>query len=262
MSTKKSFFLLKVVIPVLLISSFANADDPVDDSFGDIMNEPTNGSMSLESDNSGIGQSVTIFNEDPKRDLHAMYGWSLGFQSSNESYKSNVDLVDSNNTISSRRVFAESDSFLNMGVVGRYAILPVDRLGSDLNLSFMQSTNNAPTGESVAQVIIKGEVNLAYTWAINKGFKIYALLGGGFQNIQGVLINKTIERAGSGGQAGLGFNFGMINVEAMYSYYRHKISSDQYYSYYLKSSDPSMRVNSKSSYAEASGIVGRATFNF
>ena len=252
MKTKFTSF-CQIFLLCSLFSIAAHADDPVDDSFDALMNEPLAGEISSEGTMGSSGQSLVLLTEDPKREQNAMYGWSIGFQTTSESYLANVDLYDRNRSQNSGPDTVTPLNYTNAGIIGRYAILPVDRFGSDFNVSFMQSTDSALT-------TLKGEINLAYTWGMSREFKIYMLGGLGVERLNGDEINKLITPSGGGAQIGMGLNFAALNFEALYSYYRFDIDKGQYAANHLSSS--SMTFTKKKPYLEASGIVARASFNF
>ena len=246
---------LKIFAFVTLFSGATWAQDQgsTDESFDSLMNEPA----SVQNSQQKGAESLTLLVEDLSREDHSFYGISVGLLGTAQTFDATVVIYNpSDANVASISQKVELSNFQYVGALLRYSILPIDRIGTDLNISYATSMNHASI-EKKSISIIKGELNLGYTLKLNQGIKIYALLGGGVQDVQGSDINLTTERMGYGGQAGLGFNFARVNVETVYSYYRHNLSNT-----FLQSGTTTAAPKANQSFIEAKGLVGRASFNF
>lgn len=218
------------------------------------MSEPAATTQSTEINN---GESLTLVSDEIDREIYAMHGFSFGLIGATQDYNQVIERYNPSTgaDIASARI-PETKGFQNFGVMGRYSILPVDRIGTDINVSYVKSMNHTSIGRE-GMSAIKGELNLAYTFGISRAVKLYVLAGGGVEQLSGTQILSLADAQGYGGQAGFGINFGTINLEAMYSFYRHKISNGL-----IGAGTSTDTVRAEKSFVDFSGIAGRASFNF
>ena len=152
---------------------------------------------------------------------YALNGFSMGLAMSNQNY--NIKASINNNNISTN-LSSKSSDIQNAGVTGRYAILPFDKVGSDINISISSSINHESAGISPI-TSYKGEVNLGYAIRLGVNFPVYILAGLGFELIKGTDIEKILNPGGSMIQIGGGFGLGKrISIEASYAYSEHRLS--------------------------------------
>lgn len=218
MTYKKNFLVKFAFILSVLFSITAGAQNQDQDDLFEKFNEP---------DSFEVAASEAFLVEAPKRTDHALNGFSAGLIYTNQTYVGSYKLKNATlGTTSQERV--KSELFHNVGVLLRYSILPINRVGTDLNFSYSRTVNHVNV--SAAEITtVKGEVNLAYTFDISgkKSLTAYCLLGGGVQSVTGVEVQKAFEPTGYGGQTGVGFGLPLsLNIDFMYSYYIHKTNQN------------------------------------
>ncbi len=264
--SRRNSSILKAVLIFTFICQIGWAQE-VDEDFDALMNEPTNSADSAPTEDSALmedsmlaeegGSSLTLLNDDPKRTDFAMHGFSIGAVMNSLSYDTTIKVYNPSAPAQPRvSSTVEGSAIQSVGVVGRYSILPVDKVGTDINASYLTSINHDAVGLPSISAI-KGELNLAYTFGLKKDVKLYAFAGGGMQYIMGSDINRVMKKFGSGAQAGAGINFQKINIDFLYSYYRNAIADDV-----NSTATATQAYDTGGSYVVTKGIVGRATLNF
>lgn len=196
----------------------------------------------------------------------ALYGLSVGAIFSSASFNEDYDRgnLSQGQVVSTERLRQSTDSVQNMGMMARYAITPYYNLGIDLNISYSKSLNHSSITvnnvNSLEEVTtIKGELNFAYAILVGDT-PMYFLAGLGAQRVTGDQIKKIIKPLGYGGQIGGGFVIGSkFNIEAMYSYYLHRVS-DYLVQETIKASPP--RLIYESARIANQGLIVRGTYNF
>lgn len=151
-------------------------------------------------------------------------GLSFGATMFNHNYNVVANLLLNNNfPFDASKKTAD---FQSAGAVLRYAILPYDKIGTDVNLT-VASTLNHLNLNSTAIASAKAEINLGYSIQAG-GLPIYMLAGLGSEILTGKDIEALVAKTGTGFQVGGGVGLGKkFQFEFMYTYMRHPIS-DQY----------------------------------
>lgn len=153
---------------------------------------------------------------------YAVDGYSLGFALYNQNY--NVEakmLLDSTRLVD---VSSGSSDFQSVGVIGRYSVLPYNKVGTDISASISSSVNHGNAGFS-SITAVKAEVNLGYAMLVGAQMPIYFLAGLGYEVVKGTDIEKILVPGGSTMQIGGGLGLGKkFNIEALYSYSVHAVN--------------------------------------
>jgi hypothetical protein len=262
MSIKNSS-ILKAFVVIIFLGPICQAQES-DENFDALMNETTNNTEPMQKMDES-GQSVALLNDDPKRDDHSFYGFSFGVAMSAINLNLGIETYDPRPVPTTPPFTKESetDAFLNFGVVGRYSILPVDRIGTDINVGYYTSMNHESisldpndSSKTAARLsVFKAELNLGYTIGLSKGMKIYFLGGAGAQYMIESPI-KNLLRFGGGAQVGGGINIQNFNVELMYSYYRNRFENS------INTNIDSLAYRVDKMFVDSKGFVGRASYNF
>ncbi len=204
---------------------------------------------------------------------NALFGFSAGLMLSAQPYHESYDVGSTSGGFITRndRTSRETEAIQNLGVIARYAEAPLYGLGADINISYSRSQNhssitvkqddNSPVGRTLSEVAnLKGEVNLTY--AIEVGIvPVYFLAGLGAEKTTGAVIETIINPMGYGGQVGAGFVINStINLEGVYSYYRHHLSDN--ITNDLKSGPAPKLVNTDTAQVVVQGLVMRGTYSF
>ncbi len=196
----------------------------------------------------------------------ALYGFSAGliFSSQALQEKYNVSNTTGSQVTGTTRVDRQSNNIQHVGFMIRYAETPYYRIGTDINISYSKSQNHNSVTVKDTQSLdeittLKGELNLSY--AIEMGaLPIYFLGGLGYEQVTGNSIGKIINSAGIGGQVGGGFVINStINLEAMYSYYLHRLSNAMTEGYGVKI--PKL-IDTEKARIINQGLIVRGTFSF
>lgn len=273
---KNKTSILAAFFTVVALSFSAFSQEPPPDDIDDLdalLNQPTTqqGQTATTEQTTGLTasgtteesageNSITLLTDDPKRDEFAMHGWSIGFAGFAQNFNAYYEIINpaTGEPISgasrSGELFDEPVQYA--GLVVRYAILPVNRLGTDINFSAVTSLNHDSVGITSSS-ISRLEGNLAYTQGISAGVKLYIFLGAGVQYVNGKEFELMIQHLGYGGQAGGGLSLSRVNIDVMYSQYRNRIRGD-----YNDRTTVLMAYDTNDSHIDSSGLVGRFTFNF
>ena len=153
---------------------------------------------------------------------YALNGYSLGLAFLNQNF--NVDakvLIDEKSTLN---LSSQSSDFQSAGIVGRYVILPFNKIGTDVNVSVASSVNHGSVGFS-SITSLKAELNLGYAIKLSQT-PVYFLGGVGYELIYGNDIQKILSHGGGTVQIGVGIGIGKkFNVELFYCYAKHDVST-------------------------------------
>lgn len=197
----------------------SSTEEPISEEVVSALEAPTAPSTSVVSETNldTEGQEVETLEQE-----YAINGFLLGLAIYNQNY--NVDakvLLDSTREVD---VSSGSSDFQSAGVIGRYAILPIDKFGTDISASISSSVNHNNVGFS-SITILKAEVNLGYAMLVGAHTPIYFLAGLGYEVVKGTDIEKILVPGGSSVQIGSGIGIGKkFNIEALYSYSIHSIN--------------------------------------
>lgn len=190
----------------------------------------------LLSDPAGDEQSQNVNLASPlqiRQQGAALYGFSVGLMLASQPLQELYDVttVVQGSPVSTTRVNKQTDNINSYGVMLRYAVTPFYSLGTDLNVSYSKSQNHnsitVKDSTALGEITtLKGELNFSY--AIEMGqVPVYFLLGFGAEKISGQTIEKIMSQMGYGGQVGAGFVINStFNLEALYSYYEHRVSNN------------------------------------
>lgn len=154
--------------------------------------------------------------------------------------------------------------FQSVGGLVRYAIMPYDSLGTDINITLASSLNHSNINSS-AIFMAKAEVNLGYSMLAGN-LPIYFLAGLGSEVLNGSDIESLVSKNGAGFQLGTGVVLGKkFHFEFMYSYMRHAIS-DKYLETVSNLALANGAVSVKYDNNEANGnsniLMGRITYSY
>ncbi len=194
---------------------------------------------------------------------YAMKGFAMGFVAYNHNY--NVDAkirIDSADLID---ISSVSPDFQSAGVAFRYAILPYNKFGTDLNLSLASSLNH--TNNNFAAIMTaKAEVNIGYALRVANLIPIYILAGIGFEVTKGTDIEKIMDPGGGTIQIGGGFGLGQkINLEFFYSVTNHAVSRtyfDKAAQAALNSGATAVGIQGLKSHVSSNILLGKLSVNF
>lgn len=190
----------------------------------------TSGGSSVDDDDDDDDESSRVRYIEPR---YAMNGYSLGAQIWTHSYDIKASIRtrvlnpggDIFNTVD---LSSSSADFQSIGVVGRYAILPYDKIGADINVTAGTSVNHGSNGIS-AIYTVRGEFNLAYTVEVADSSALYVLAGVGYEMLFGEDIQKLVSGGGGTMQVGGGLKMGSnLSVEVFYARVARKVSDDLY----------------------------------
>jgi hypothetical protein len=192
-----------------------------------------------------------------------MNGWSFGATAFIQNYNVDAQMFIDNGTADGLKVDLSSKSadFQNVGVVARYAILPINKIGTDINLTLGNSINHDSFNFS-SITTLRGEINLGYALELGKQNSIYFLAGFGYEVVYGQDINRLVVPGGGMFQIGTGISINKkISVEGFYSYATHTVANS-----YLNDAANSAGVASdfsESANKVISNIIqGRMTYSF
>lgn len=200
---------------------------------------------------------------------YAKNGYSFGVQVWTERFDIKASMLTSvvvggTTTVNKVDLSSSSNDFQNIGVVGRYAILPYDNIGADLNLTAGTSINHGDSGLS-AIYTIRGEFNLSYTFEVGATSALYVLGGVGYETFLGDEIQKIVSASGGGTiQLGAGFKLGeQISAELMYMRAYHKVSDK----FFRRAGDTAIAQGATSYSPQESSVTaqiiqGRLMFEF
>lgn len=152
---------------------------------------------------------------------YAMKGFAMGFVAFNHNYN-----VDANMRVDGvlADISTKSPDFQSVGVGARYAILPFNKVGTDINIAIGSTINHANANFS-SIMTVKAEVNLGYSIHFANVIPMYILAGIGHEITKGTDIETIVVPGGGTIQAGAGFGLGKkINFEIFYSVSNHAVS--------------------------------------
>lgn len=215
-----------------------------------------------------VSNADIITNEDVPLETDqafAMNGWSFGVTAFIHNYNVDASMLVDDGVPNSDGVkvdlSSKSNDFQSLGVVGRYAILPLNKFGTDLNITLGNSINHGSVNFS-SITTLRAEINIAYTVDFGKTNALYYLVGGGYEVIYGQDINRIIVPGGGLFQIGAGITFNKkLSLEGFYSYASHRVSDR-----YLNDAKNAVAVatdSSESANKVTSNVIqGRLMYNY
>lgn len=197
---------------------------------------------------------------------NALYGFSVGFVYSSfylrENYMIETDFIKNSPD-------RETDNIQSAGVMFRYAVVPFYGLGTDINVSYSKSQNHkSVTVQNTKQLsevsVLKGELNFTYAMSLGRFLPIYFLAGIGVEKVNGAEVEKILNPMGYGGQAGGGITIASsLNLEAVYSYYAHRISNDIPIAISSQQADKTRNyIDTEEGEIVNQGLIVRGTYSF
>lgn len=206
-----------------------------------------------------VGHSNLITPEEILKSENALHGFSAGLMYLGQPYvikakiKTNLETIDTNQ---------QSDVYQNFGFILRYAMFPYQRVGTDLNVSYVMSQNHGSMpNQQKAVNTIRGELNLGYAFHLFDKIPVYFFGGLGYEEVHGDTIESILNKNGLGAQLGFGtVFFAHINVEGAFSYYQHRIS-DKFVSTATQKNSTAT-IDTDSATVSALGFLVRTTFDF
>lgn len=176
-----------------------------------------------------VSETNIVTNDAPNDldEIYAMNGWSFGAAAFFQNYNVDAEMLIDDGTDEGRKVDLSSKSadFQSLGVMARYAILPINKIGTDLNLTLGNSINHDSVNFS-SITTARAEINLGYTFDFGKTNAVYVLAGGGYEVVYGQDINRLVVPGGGLFQIGAGITFNKkFSLEAFYSYGTHRVAN-------------------------------------
>lgn len=193
---------------------------------------------------------------------YAMNGLSFGTALFSDNYNVHAEVVVNGTNV---EISKKSDDFLNIGVMGRYAILPYNKVGTDLNVSVATSSNHTSANFS-AITTIRLEANLGYAIKLSASTPLYFLLGAGYEHTMSKDLAEIQTQGGTAGQTGVGFGFSKnLNFEFMYSYVKHPIRDtflENYAALTMANGASSVSYVASKASVVSNLLIGRLTYNY
>lgn len=194
---------------------------------------------------------------------YLMKGRSFGAVLYNQNYNVRAEvLINSTATVDVSR---KTSDFQNIGVMGRYAILPYEKVGTDINFSLSNSINHGQVNFSPI-LNLKGEVNVGYTFSFGRSTAFYLYGGLGYEYTLGKEIEEIIIPGGGTSQVGgiLGVSKN-LNIELSYLYSRHTIS-DKYFNPIIQAAinagATTVDFDGSQASVTSNTILGRITYEY
>ena len=156
---------------------------------------------------------------------YVLNGYSVGAVLYNQSYNAKVvGYFDA----SPASISSSTADLQNIGVIGRYSVIPVGSLGTDFGLSMSSSVNHGSVGYSQVMTT-RFEMNLGWGFVTAKNLNYYVLGGFGYENLTGKELTQVVASGGGLIQGGAGFVYSKtLNFEGLLGIGRHGISNDFY----------------------------------
>jgi hypothetical protein len=253
------------VLAILIISIQAFSQEEESDELS--LDDETTETVSTPELNIDKKESAVVENANLASPLEAMqrenalYGFSVGLSTSIVSFfeKYPITFTDGRD---SKEVNLKND-LQSTGFTLRYAIAPFNKVGADLNFSYLKSLNHSQTQYAESMTINKVEFNLTYAIKVADSVPLYFLAGFGAQEVSSESKNGFeyfVDRNGYGIQSGVGVVLmKRINLEGLFAYYQHRIGTRVLTDIGKTSSG---NVDSESNKVIAQGLVMRGTYSF
>ena len=251
------------------VSEQPTSEAAIDASLDAALNDPaTAADTDLEAPAATGGRSEVEYEKEELQvqtleQEYAMKGLAFGFVAYNHNY--NVDAVMRVNDTDLVDISTKSPEFQSVGGALRYAILPFNRVGTDLNLSVASTVNHGNNNFS-AITTFKAEVNLGYSFYVGDLIPLYFLAGVGHEITKGTDIEAIMVPGGATLQFGGGFGLGKtINLELFYQSSNHAVSSVYLANAVLaaKSGGASFAgYQNLKSHVSSNTILGKVSINF
>lgn len=209
------------------VSEQPSSEAAIDASLEDALND-TATTPELETPAASGGRSEVEYEKEELQvqtleQEYAMKGIAFGFVAYNHNYS--IDAVMRVNTSNMVDISGKSPDFQSVGAAARYAILPFNKVGTDINLSVASSMNHGNNNFS-SITTLKAELNLGYAFYVGDLIPLYFLAGVGHEITKGKDIEAIMVPGGATVQIGGGFGLGKtINLEIIYSSSNHAVSS-------------------------------------
>lgn len=160
-------------------------------------------------------------------EVYAINGLSFGLTAFIHNYNVDASMLVDDGTGSGEGkkvdLSSKSADFQSVGVVVRYAILPINRIGTDFVFTLGNTINHGSVNFG-SITTARAELNLAYTIDFGKTNALYFLAGGGYEIVHGQDINRLVIPGGGLFQGGMGISFSKkFTIEGLYSYASHKV---------------------------------------
>lgn len=174
------------------------------------------------------GMSSAYVDDEPVEDFEedfAMNGYSIGLLALTQTFSVKAAMKLTAGGIVD--LSSDSTDFQSAGLNLRYAIMPFNRIGTDLNFSLGTTVNNESVNYS-SITFAKALLNLGYAipWGKDNN-SLYFLLGGGYEYISGSDIQKVLAPGGGTYQAGVGLGLGRkTNIEVFYAFSSHALNNE------------------------------------
>lgn len=225
-------YLRLISLIMLLVSVRVYADElTLDDDLGSLETELEKADAATVTDKS-MAQSTesnpalkkTTNSENKKRESldleYALNGFTVGTTAFSDNYNVHAEVVVNGTNV---EISKKSDDFLNIGIIGRYAILPYNKIGTDLNISVATSVNHGNANFSEITTI-RTEANLGYAIKVARSIPLYFLVGAGYEHTSNKDLAEILTAGAGAFQLGGGLGLSeKFNIEFMYSYVKHAI---------------------------------------
>lgn len=193
---------------------------------------------------------------------YALNGYSFGALLFNHNYNVNANILINDIPVDISR---RSADFQSAGMMARYAILPYDKIGADINISLASTVNHGSVNYS-SITTLRGEVNLGYAFKMGNSAAMFFLAGVGYEVTKGADINDVLVPGGGAFQLGGGIGFGeKLDFEFIYSYVSHAISNkflDAAAAAATIAGATSVSYNSREASVVSNVLLGRITYNY
>ncbi len=194
---------------------------------------------------------------------YAMDGFSVGAMYFNHNYNISAELLL--NSTTSFDISWRSPDFRSAGIMARYAVLPYNKIGAEINMSWSASVNHNDVKFSLISNY-RGEANLGYAFQMGESNSLYFLTGLGYQVVKGKDIENLLITGGATAQIGGGLSLGKkIDLEFIYSQARHA-SSEIYLQNAkadaIKGGHPNATYKSADAFVTSTVLMGRITYKY
>lgn len=192
---------------------------------------------------------------------YAMNGYSIGALFFNNNYNINVNMLSNNVPVN---LTTKSPDIQSIGIMGRYAILPYDKFGTDINVAVATSVNHSNLNYTAISTL-RAELNLGYAFLIGNDSAFYFLGGLGYEITKNAELEAILNPGGTTYQVGGGIGLGKnIDVEVFYSHVRHAIQDSYLEKAALSAQASGATVSYVSSESSVTSnvILGRLSYRY
>ncbi|MEK6628272.1 MAG: outer membrane beta-barrel protein [Bdellovibrionota bacterium] len=193
---------------------------------------------------------------------YALNGYSIGALLFNHNYNVKANVLVNSVPVD---ISLKSADFRSAGIMARYAVLPYDKVGADVNISLASSMNHTSL-EFSSITTLRAELNLGYAFRMGNSASVYFLAGAGYEVTKGTDINDILVPGGGAFQLGGGIGFAeKLDFEFIYSYVSHAVNDKFFESVAaaaIAGGATSVSYNSKGSAVVSNVLLGRVTYNY